>query len=77
MTELPIAPVGRLLKNAGAARISDDAKVELAEVLEEFIVHEKDFEYIRENAQKTVERLYLDKNINIWLQIIEETIQGE
>ena len=50
---------------------------ELAEVLEEFIVHEKDFEYIRENAQKTVERLYLDKNINIWLQIIEETIQGE
>ncbi len=36
MAELPIAPVGRLLKNAGANRISDDAKIELATVLEEF-----------------------------------------
>ena len=34
MGELPIAPVGRLLNNVGANRISDDAKIELAEVLE-------------------------------------------
>ena len=35
MSELPIAPIKRLLKNAGASRISDDAAIKLAEVLEE------------------------------------------
>ena len=36
MAELPIAPVKRLLKNAGAARISDSAAEELAAVLEAY-----------------------------------------
>ncbi len=34
--DLPIAPVGRLIRNAGANRISEDACEALAEVLEEY-----------------------------------------
>ena len=35
MAEIPIAPVKRLLKNAGAERVSDDAAAALTDVLED------------------------------------------
>ena len=35
MTELPIAAVDRIIRKAGVARVSEDAAIELAEILEE------------------------------------------
>ena len=36
MGELPIAPIGRIIKNAGGLRVSEDAEITLDKFLEEY-----------------------------------------
>jgi histone H3/H4 len=56
MTELPLAPLKRILKEAGGTRISDEAVVELAKVLEEYgeEIGEIANKYARHAGRKTV-----------------------
>jgi histone H3/H4 len=55
-TELPIAPIVRIVKNAGAERISEDAKKVLVESLEACAtgVAEKAISYAKHAGRKTV-----------------------
>ncbi|MFP3910142.1 MAG: histone family protein [Halobacteriota archaeon] len=56
MAKLPIAPIDRMIRNAGADRVSEDAREAMAEVLEEWAteVSRRAMEVARHAGRKTV-----------------------
>ena len=56
MSEIPKAPVARLIKESGAERVSEDAKEELAEYLDEVArnIAREDIAVARVAKRKTV-----------------------
>ncbi|PTD93906.1 histone [archaeon SCG-AAA382B04] len=62
MTELPLAPVDRIIRNGGAQRVSEEAREALAKVLEDYgeEVSEEAVKLARHANRKTVKAEDID-----------------
>ncbi len=58
MAELPLAPLERIIKKAGAERVSEDAKRKMQEVLEEYAIEvaSKANQFTKHAKRKTITR---------------------
>ncbi len=56
MSQLPLTPLGRIIKNGGAERVSEDAKIELSSFLEEQAaeITKLALDNAKENGRKTL-----------------------
>ena len=56
MSELPLTPLGRIIKNGGAERVSEDAKIALSEYLEDIStdITQLALKNAAENGRKTL-----------------------
>lgn len=56
MTSLPKAPIKRIIENAGAARVSDEATIALAKVLEAYAeeIAESSIKLAKHAGRKTI-----------------------
>ncbi|MDY6931525.1 MAG: histone family protein [Halobacteriota archaeon] len=61
--ELPVASVGRIIKNSGADRVSEDAKMALAKKLEEYgeMVSSEAVKWAKHAGRKTIKAVDIEE----------------
>ncbi|RAP47010.1 MAG: histone [Methanosphaera sp. rholeuAM6] len=63
MAKLPLTPLGRIIKNGGAERVSENAKVALSEYLEDVSVDIT--KYALKNAEKEGRKTLKAEDIDV------------